>query len=89
MADTHIHIHLNGEGEAVTPEKAVKKASRVSRPTKARKTKTKAPARRKDPKMAKAMKQAHAVAKKKDGSWKKGWNQGKMMSHAHKLKRKM
>lgn len=85
MPDTHIHIHLNGEGGQVvstSPKKSSKKKSSSPKP------RVKAP-RRKDAKMARAMKKAHAKAKKKDGSFRAGWDQGKLMAHAHKLKRKM
>jgi len=35
------------------------------------------------------MTEAHKKAKKKDGKFKKGWNQSRLMSEAHRLKRKM
>jgi hypothetical protein len=85
LPDTHIHIHLNGEGGQVvstSPKKSSKR--RPASPTKKVKK-----SRKKDPKMARAMKKAHAKAKKKDGSFRSGWDQGKLMAHAHKLKRKM
>lgn len=85
MPDTHIHIHL-GEGGSVsssTPKKraASRGKSKPSSPPSRNKG-------RKDPKMAKAMKQAHKAAKRKDGTFRKGWDRSRMMSHAHKLKKR-
>lgn len=42
-----------------------------------------------DPKMARALKQANAMGRKKTGGFKKGWSQGKIMSKAHQLRRRM
>lgn len=42
-----------------------------------------------DKKMSRALKEATAKAKKKNGDFKKGWDQSKLMSYAHKLKKKM
>jgi len=42
-----------------------------------------------DKKMSKALKEATAKAKKKNGDFKKGWDQSKLMTYAHKLKKKM
>jgi len=44
---------------------------------------------KKDPKMARALRKANEMGKKKAGGFKKGWDQSKIMSTAHKLKRKM
>jgi len=44
---------------------------------------------KKDPKMARALRKANAMGRKKSGGFKKGWSQGKIMSKAHKLRRKM
>jgi hypothetical protein len=44
---------------------------------------------KKDPKMAKALKQANDKARKKNGDFKKGFDQSKLMSLAHKIRRKM
>ena len=38
--------------------------------------------------MKSAMKKAHARAKKKDGSFRKGWDQSRLMSYAHKVRGK-
>jgi len=38
--------------------------------------------------MARALREANAKAKLKNGSWRKGWNQSKLMTHAHALRRK-
>tara|TARA_B100000029_G_scaffold513696_1_gene614057 strand:- start:2801 stop:3058 length:258 start_codon:yes stop_codon:yes gene_type:complete len=85
MSDTHIHIHLGGEGETKVKKSKGKRASRRAATPSSPPTRNKG---RKDPKMAKAMRQAHKAAKKKDGTFRKGWNRSKMMSHAHKLKKK-
>jgi hypothetical protein len=45
--------------------------------------------KRKDPKMTKALKQANAKFRKKNGSLRAGATQAKIMSYAHKLRRKM
>ena len=38
--------------------------------------------------MSRALEEANAKAKLKNGSWRKGWNQSKVMTHAHMLRRK-
>ncbi len=38
--------------------------------------------------MSAAMKKANKRAKKKDGSFRKGWNKSKMMKYAHKIRGK-
>lgn len=38
--------------------------------------------------MSRALKRANSRAKKKDGSFRKGWNRSKMMKYAHKIRRK-
>lgn len=84
MPDTHIHIHLGGEGETQvkrSKKRSSRRAATPSSPPKRNKG-------RKDPKMARAMKKAHQKAKKKDGTFRKGWDRSRMMSHAHKLKKK-
>lgn len=45
--------------------------------------------KRKDPKMAKALKQSNARFRKKNGDLRAGATQAKIMSYAHKLRRKM
>jgi hypothetical protein len=45
--------------------------------------------KRKDPKMTKALKQSNARFRKKNGSLRAGATQAKIMSYAHKLRRKM
>ena len=42
-----------------------------------------------DPKMARALRKANAMGRKKAGGFKKGWSQGKIMRKAHQLRRKM
>jgi len=44
---------------------------------------------KKDPKMARALRKANTMGRKKSGGYKKGWNQGKIMRKAHQLRRKM
>ncbi len=44
---------------------------------------------KKDPKMARALRKANAMGRKKNKSFKKGWNQAKIMKKAHQLRRKM
>ena len=44
---------------------------------------------KKDPKMARALRKANAMGRKKAGGYKKGWSQGKIMKKAHQLRRKM
>lgn len=42
-----------------------------------------------DPKMARALRKANSMGRKKAGGFKKGWSQGKIMSKAHQLRRRM
>ena len=42
-----------------------------------------------DKKMSEALKEATAMAKKKNGDFKKGWNQSKLMTKAHAIKKKL
>ena len=44
---------------------------------------------KKDPKMARALRKANSMGRKKSGGFKKGWSQKKIMSKAHQLKRRM
>lgn len=44
---------------------------------------------KKDPKMARALRKANEMGRKKSGGFKKGWSQGKIMTKAHQLRRKM
>lgn len=53
------------------------------------KTVTKPKRKRKDPKMAKALRQSNARFRKKNGNLRAGATQAKIMSYAHKLRRKM
>lgn len=45
--------------------------------------------RKKDPKMAKALKAANKKGRTSNGKLRKGWDQAKIMRTAHNLKRKM
>jgi hypothetical protein len=42
-----------------------------------------------DPKMARALKKANALGRKKSGGFKKGYSQARIMKKAHQLRRKM
>jgi hypothetical protein len=42
-----------------------------------------------DRKMSAAMKEARSHARKKNGDFRKGWDNSRMMKHAHALRRKM
>jgi len=42
-----------------------------------------------DPKMARALRKANSMGRKKSGGFRKGWSQGKIMRKAHQLRRKM
>ena len=44
---------------------------------------------KKDPKMSKALEKANSMGRKKSGGFKKGWSQGKIMSKAHQLRKRM
>ena len=44
---------------------------------------------KKDPKMARALRKANSMGRKKAGGFKKGGSQGKIMRKAHQLRRKM
>jgi hypothetical protein len=59
--------------------------TRLSNRTRSRKKRT----GKKDPKMARALRKANSMGRKKSGGFKKGWSQGKIMKKAHQLRRKM
>ena len=44
---------------------------------------------KKDPKMARALKKANAMGRKKSGGFKKGYSQARIMKKAHQLRRRM
>lgn len=44
---------------------------------------------KKDPKMARALKKANQIGRKKSGGFKKGYSQARIMKKAHQLRRKM
>jgi hypothetical protein len=44
---------------------------------------------KKDPKMAKALRKANSLGRKKSGGFKKGYSQARIMKKAHALRRKM
>lgn len=43
---------------------------------------------KKDPKMARALRKANAMGRKKSGGFKKGWSQAKIMKKAHQIRRR-
>ena len=65
---------LTGKTRVPSLERAAKKKKRVGK---------------KDPKMARALKKANALGRKKSGGFKKGYSQAKIMKKAHQLRRKM
>jgi len=44
---------------------------------------------KKDPKMARALRKANQIGRKKNGGYKKGYSQARIMKKAHQLRRKM
>ena len=44
---------------------------------------------KKDPKMARALRKANSLGRKKSGGFKKGYSQARIMKKAHQLRRKM
>tara|TARA_Y100000593_G_scaffold1780_1_gene3527 strand:- start:1515 stop:1769 length:255 start_codon:yes stop_codon:yes gene_type:complete len=73
------------ESTADNVQRVGKAARTISRETK--------PVRKKAGKALKGMKsaleKANAMARKKNGDFKKGWNQSKLMSKAHKIRKGM
>jgi hypothetical protein len=72
------YLALVGSSPGPSPRGAAKSAA----PKPRRKGKS-------DPKMARALKKANAMGRKKAGGFKKGWSQGKIMRKAHQLRRRM
>tara|TARA_Y100001973_G_C5186116_1_gene327940 strand:- start:558 stop:806 length:249 start_codon:yes stop_codon:yes gene_type:complete len=72
-------------------ERTADNVQRVGRPARTIAKETRGP-RKKAGKalrgMKGAMKKAHARAKKKDGSFRKGWDQARLMKYAHKIRGK-
>lgn len=69
-----LHHPKSRKIQQASKEMKIRKASRVGK---------------KDPKMARALRKANAMGRKKAGGYKKGWSQGKIMKKAHQLRRKM
>lgn len=44
---------------------------------------------KKDPKMARALKKANQLGRKKNGGFKKGYSQARIMKKAHQIRRRM
>jgi len=70
-------------------EKAAQGGKQVIRGARKVKRAVKKRTGRKDPKMARALKKANAMARKKNGGFKKGKSQKWVMIKAHKLRRGM
>ena len=70
-------------------EKAAQGGKQIVRGARKVKRAVKKRSGKKDPKMARALKKANAMGKKKNGGFKKGWSQSKIMKKAHQLKRRM
>ena len=70
-------------------EKAAQGGKQIVRGARKVKRAVKKRAGRKDPKMAKALRKANAMGKKKNGGYKKGWSQSKIMKKAHQLRKRM
>lgn len=67
-------------------------SERESEGTRLASRRSRAPSRKRKgkaaPGMSRAMKKANEKARKKDGSFRKGWDQARLMSYAHKVRRK-
>ena len=66
-------------------KQVIRGATKVNRAVKRRPQRT----GRKDPKMARALKKANAMARKKNGGFKKGKSQRWVMKKAHQLRKRM
>jgi hypothetical protein len=75
------YLELFGRAES-DPNVQIKKAQQVSRMKPKRKGK-------KDPKMAKALKEANRRGRTKSGKLRKGYTQARIMKMAHKIRRRM
>lgn len=65
-------------------------SERIARPARKQDRKTgKRRLGKKDPKMARALKKANQIGRKKSGGFKKGYSQARIMKKAHQLRRKM
>ena len=77
------------EYQALLRLQTSERESEGSRISNRRRSRPKKRAGKKDPKMARALRKANAMGRKKDKSFRKGWNQSKIMRKAHQLRRKM
>ena len=80
---------LTGQAIGVTLNPHIFKQSKSERGRRKQTKKKLARKGKKDPKMARALKQANAKARKKNGSFKKGYDQARVMREAHKIRRRM
>ena len=77
---------INDPKKVMTPQgKIVKRRRIIYPPINGKRTRKKT---KMDKSMSKHLKMANAKARKKNGSMKKGWNQGRIMKEAHRLCRK-
>ena len=72
------YLQLVGSASS-DPNQKIRKVQKISRKR----------AGKKDPKMGRALRKANAMGRKKNGGFKKGWTQGKIMKKAHQLRRRM
>lgn len=73
------------ERTAGNVERIGKAARKISRETKTIRRRTGKAAKG----MARALKQANAKARKKNGAFKKGWTQARVMKEAHRIRRRL
>ena len=82
MTEVHIHIHNSAGAEPpkVRTTKTSRKTATKAAPTPAKKRKGKP-----NPNLKKGLKAANKKARKKDGSFKKGWDKSRVMKEGHRL----
>ncbi len=86
MTEVHIHIHSSAGAEppkVVRAKKTSRMAATMAAPAPAKKRKGKP-----NPKLRKGLKAANKKARKKDGSFKKGWDKSRVMKEGHRLAKK-
>ena len=82
---------INDPKKVMTPDRRIVKAMKVQRaalypPIKAKRTRKKT---KMDRTLSKRLKMANAKAHLKNGKFRKGWDQSRIMTYAHKLCRKL
>lgn len=86
MTEVHIHIHNSAGAESpkvTATKKAARKAAPKAAPAPAKKRKGKP-----NPRLRSGLKAANKKARKKDGSFKKGWDKSRVMKEGHRLSKK-